>query len=747
MAGVALCVAVVFSCCDFAVAQQARLAEQVNAAVKRGLEYLERSQQQNGTWESRFAKECPGGVEALAVLAALEAGRGIDDKFVRRTLRYIDRVNPMTVYARSVRAMVYARLGKEYADPLAADVKWLLDNQMDNGGWGYGPRHPTTMNRPDWTDSANTQIAILAIGDAVDAGAMVPKQFWSKCEKYWRESQNRDGGWGYETPADGKTDRLKGSSYGTMTAAGVASLLVIADKSGTRQSQLAADAVNDGLKWLTANYTLEKVPGWVWGTGEDWLNYMFNLVVVADKTGMRRFGSGHIWIDMAGMLLKRQDRRGAWGGRGADDEEAMQTCMAILCLSRANRPVMINRTAFADENSPTDAAAIVEWAVGKLKVPMTWQTVQPNDSAGIFNEAPILMINWDAHSQKLVMANVREFLQNGGTVLAVVDKRLARQQAVDYFVSLAGYSRQTLGDDHPIFNLEFKIRPGDRPDCLAAGDAIRTRVFVVDKSFIDGTAPADRRGPGGPRGDRADPAAAFVTNMLLYTTDMQAPQGRLAARQPAAAAAIEPTRRIVISRIVHNGGWDVCPAAFDRLSETLTAAVSMGVKEEPAVKLDGPVIRPPVLLWMTGVQPPKFEVEQLKCLKKYIVDGGTLFIDPAVGTEEFYNAAVADVEKMFGSGSVRTIDFKDKLITGEFGGGMGADITYVDYSRALDVRNISAGPHLSGVVLDGRLAVIISRYGVTCPMEGCPTFGCLGLSTADARRVAANVVLYAACGK
>jgi hypothetical protein len=41
------------------------------------------------------------------------------------------------------------------------------------------------------------------------------------------------------------------------------------------------------------------------------------------------------------------------------------------------------------------------------------------------------------------------------------------------------------------------------------------------------------------------------------------------------------------------------------------------------------------------------------------------------------------------------------------------------------------------------VAVVLSRYGITCPVEGHPAYGQESLATDDARRLAANVLLYA----
>ena len=52
-------------------------------------------------------------------------------------------------------------------------------------------------------------------------------------------------------------------------------------------------------------------------------------------------------------------------------------------------------------------------------------------------------------------------------------------------------------------------------------------------------------------------------------------------------------------------------------------------------------------------------------------------------------------------------------------------------------------PQLWGVEIDGRLAVVYSPYALGCGLEGQEFEGCWGLRAEDARRLAANIVLYA----
>ena len=52
-------------------------------------------------------------------------------------------------------------------------------------------------------------------------------------------------------------------------------------------------------------------------------------------------------------------------------------------------------------------------------------------------------------------------------------------------------------------------------------------------------------------------------------------------------------------------------------------------------------------------------------------------------------------------------------------------------------------PELWGLELDGRLALVYSPFALGCGLEGQEFDGCWGLVAEDARRLAANIILYA----
>ena len=52
-------------------------------------------------------------------------------------------------------------------------------------------------------------------------------------------------------------------------------------------------------------------------------------------------------------------------------------------------------------------------------------------------------------------------------------------------------------------------------------------------------------------------------------------------------------------------------------------------------------------------------------------------------------------------------------------------------------------PLLEGLDVDGRIAVVLSPYDISCALERGASLDCKGYTPADAARLGANVLLYA----
>ena len=729
-------------------------------AVQRGIQYLYRTQNADGTWTTRYARQHPGGMACLGVLAAMSTGQSPDAPGLKRALEYAKGLRPKTVYARAMRTMVYARLpGNEYALRTEADAKWLMEQQDRSGGWGYGPDHATTRVSKDWTDASNSQMALLALREAFEQGVAIPDDVWLRAIAYWTRAQNSDGGWGYEPP--GRTSiRLRGSSYGSMTAAGIATFHIFADVFAGREAA-GAEAAQPGpvgrkqrraaQAWLAGHYAVDEIPGWSWGKRQEWLYYyLFCLARVSDAGGAAGEGAAKRLAQIASFLLSRQNGDGSWGDQAAGaapQGDPVHTCFALLTLVKVSAPVLISKLAVGDaRDTHPDASNFARWFSRRFAQAGTWQFVGASPGVAVLNEAPLLLIRGQGTFTLPASLNetLRGYLQGPGTVLVQAfsgDEAYART-AEKYFLGLlAGDKARPCPKDHPIFNAAFKIPPEKQPTVRFIGNRSRAKVFIASTplaGYWHTRRPEERL-----------VALQVGANLIHYATARRLAKTRFR-EKPVAAAPIRTDRYIPVARIKHAGDWNANPLAMARLNNVVAQAISIGVRQtaEP-VDLSGPVPDEMPLLWLTGSDPPEFSALQLQRLEQYLYGGGTLFVDAAVGDEAFATAARDMLVKAFGAASLQPLLADSPVLTGEFGGGLGSRIGKVEYTPpgGGGPGEGPTDPRLLGVVLNERLAVIFSPLGVTGPMEGSAIFACHGLKTRDSLRLAANVVLYATVTK
>lgn len=739
-------------------------------AIRAGLDYLYRVQADDGSWDNKYSRQQPGGGEALVVLTALSAGEDPAKPAIAKALKYLETMPaPRTVYVRAMRALVYARLGAAYAAPLEEDAKWLAENMDSAGGWGYGPGHRTTKDNPRWTDLSNTFLATVALRRAEEAGAKIKPGLWPRCRKYWASVANSDGGISYQPPG-GTGFRLRGSSYGSMTAAGIAACYLLCDAAAAEEeAPFAPDRtdrpinplplrgqIDRATKWLNANFSLEKNPRWVWVASESYeYYYLYCLQHLADEAGIGAFGAADFARASAALVLANQKPNGSWQRAGGDDaadpEEkqlvTIRTCFAILALARCRGPEVLQKLRLPGDGDADarDAANLTRWLGKTLQWQATWREValDANEPAA-GTPCPILYVQTTLKAYPDALKDrLRKFVAAGGAVIfqpfaaepaAVKAAQAWLQQAFPEFAA------KPLSDSHPLYKAYFQIPLIGRPRIIVFGDSTRTRVFLL-ASDVSGAWHQGRVR------DQA-PLFQFAANVLLYTTDLQRPAGKLTSPAPAKAlAAPAADRFLTYARVKHAGDWHLGAPAVTHISAALGEALSVGVKELPAVDLTKPIASSVPMLWLTGTNPPKLSDAQKTVLKEYLSAGGTLLVDSAMGDEDVAEQGVKLMVDTFGFGSVRDIPANSPLLTGQVAGGMGADLTAVTCTRATTSHAVGKPPKLKGVYIDDRLAGVISPYGISVPAGGESAFGCKGFSPADARRLVANMLLMSAASR
>ncbi len=728
----------------------------IRASIDKAITFLYSRQKPDGSIPNRHSGEYVGGGEALAAFALLTAGQSPDDPKLRRTLEYLKTRQPGHTYTRSFRAIVFSRIkGEHYRSVLAGDVKWLVKHQHSNGGWGYGPASAMARLKPEWTDASNSQLALLALREASESGIPVPRDVWMKAESYWRRFRNKDGGWGYQPPIADKPPQ-RSDSHGSMTAAGVASYFILADKLGHLRERIFSHdkrrdggrlafprQIRHGLTWLRKNYKIDKNPRYIWMTMPGQLYYyLFCLQRAGYEAGMPTFVGNDYSEQMCRLLMDRQKPNGAWGGSIID------TSFALLCMAKASAPIVINRLELGKTpgTDPRDAANITRWMSRTVGRALAWQQTN-SKMPGEFPTETLLYINGGT-GKAPVLRNMSEkfkrFIRNGGTCLVqprLGDKKIA-ESFQKYFLGLfPDYHRHDIGPDHPVFNLRFRtlgpvgIADEHRPKIIGIGDGCRTRIFILAEDVSGAWHQGRRR--------KYEHLFALAGNIILYSGGGKVPPGRFAARQKTTPP--PPAKRFInVARLKYNGDYNVCPLAINRLGDTLAHSLPIGLKELPPADPKKPIAPSITLLWLTGNTPPKFSRAELTNIRKYLDSGGTLLIDPAIGRGDFHAAAGKMLEAMFDKDAIRPLKPDSPIVTGSFAGGVGAEVPKVRLTRRAGADTKPASPKLSAVVLDKRIAVVLSAYGLTCSVEGNPCVENIGYVTDDARKIAMNVILYAA---
>lgn len=674
--------------------------EDVELAIRRGVEVLWRQQGAAGGWsDPRYDQLYPGGLTALAAFTLRTAGAGLSDPRLQRAVNILieeeDQIR--SNYARSFRLMLWAALEpQKYRKQLRDDVRLLASRQSKEGVWGYGglPGMGPVVPR-GWADNSNSQLAILALWEAAQVGGEVNRIIWQRAEEAWLACQNDDGGWGY-APVD-NVNMLRPDSYGSMTAAGLATLYILYDQlyarlggafNGTRIKNCGYDkphtqeiraAMDRAWNWMNVRFVPDRNPGF--GAAElmhphRWLTYyLYSVERAGVASGFKTFGANDWYRDLAGHLVRTQEADGSWGS-------VNQTCFALLALVKGRTPVVINKLRHGPSddwnNTPRDVAVLTRWLSRKLETPLTWQIVDLRSAETAVADVPLLYLSGHRAPEltELERQALRHYVLSGGTVAAVscCSKRSFRVGAENMLDQMfPRYRRDVLPADHPLWNIHYRLRPND--DIVGYSDGCRTRVFLITRG-VNGAWHQNLH-------KQYEEMFELGANLLVYATNRTAPRsvgprlggGRIAGIGPAAVAgaaartkeqAPRVSRTIAVGRVKHDGDYWTDPYALQKLSETLVQAFDLRLEETDAVDLLHADLRRFDVLWLTGhtLVPP--DDDSLDRLKAYLAQGGTLVATACCGREAFNETFEPMIERMYSPGALVPIPPDDPLITGRF---------------------------------------------------------------------------------
>lgn len=371
--------------------------KEVEVAIRKGVTWLKKKQQRNGSWGevrgnktygggdvAQSAGQHPAGPTALAVFTLLKCKELEKDPVIRKGFDYLTKFKKpggsyetaMLLLALTATADKFktsrgsSKAGEQGRIKLKGKYRgWatkLVDHLVDQRvaqGWRYG-KDGSTPGGPQ--DISSTQLAALALFAAHRAGIKVKKKVWEDILAFSLSQQDDDGpeveypdpinkgkvrtanarGFAY---IKGQEEPDEGQATGGMTACALANIemarYVLSDgmsKEGGRERWGKRDdakkiqtSLFDGLAWLEKNWSPFDNPK------KHRMNvyhvyWLYAIERAMDLFDLNLVGSHNWYNEMGQELLNRQHKEGYWNsGSTHKPEDTIDTCFALLFLKRS----------------------------------------------------------------------------------------------------------------------------------------------------------------------------------------------------------------------------------------------------------------------------------------------------------------------------------------------------------------------------------------------------------------------------
>ena len=709
---------------------------QVKAAVHRAINWLRQQQAGDGSWSRGPHTE---GNTALAVLGLLHAGVPVDDPTVQAGINYLDRHANLNTYTVSLKCQVYAIAGPDrYRRQLHSAARYLIAGQQASGMWTY-----TKQGRGG--DNSNTQFALLGLHEAANAGVPVPKTIWTRSLKHFSKTQNRDGGWGY---------RGGQGSYGSMTTAGVASLYICGQKLmvGGRKvfrngeypncgKYLRNIQLQNGLNWLARRFTVRTNPG-----SKSWLYYyLYGLERVGMLSGLREMGAHDWYREGAAELVSRQQRGGQW----SIDAKTYDTAFALLFLAKGNRPVLIQKVKWDGQwnRNVNDLENLTNVLGDELGKRTTWQTTSLDLPIEELRLSPILFITGHTFPEftPAQVDKLKKFVDEaGGTLL--FEACCGKKAFIEGFRKFAketwpDYQLRPMEKDHPVFNSLFKLENTYGLEGIGLG--CRTGVLFSPNALSClwelQTVP------------ESEYAFKLGANIAAYATGSDQLRDKLDTvilppredDEAGPRVAEIPRGAVRIARLIHNGDYNADPRAMVRLAALLLEKAAMDVVAQSRhIRASDKKIYEYPIIFMNGHHEFKLPEGDIAGLRDYLTKGGFLMTSNCCGRAGFDKSFREMVKTLFPDNKFAPLPAEHPIYTGKTGITLGELQYRPILAKKLNQRGTTQ-PVLEVLEIDGRPAILYSKYDYCCALEGDRPFSCFGYIDEDGKKLALAIFLFA----
>jgi hypothetical protein len=373
---------------------------------------------------------------------------------------------------------------------------------------------------------------------------------------------------------------------------------------------------------------------------------------------------------------------------------------------------------------------------------MTWQVVDPNVArVEDLLQAPIVFLNghetpeFDARGKE----NLRKFVEQGGFIFAEACcgkaefDRGFRELMKELFPD-PEYDLHPLASDHAVWRSKWTLNPDDHP-LWGIEHGCRTVVIYSPQDLSCDWNQIETQ----PDLPRVTKSTRIGQNVVDYATGRELPADKLSTPDVKDFKAERPRPGALrIAKLRHAGDWNIAPLAIPNLTTTLRDKLKFDVviNHKELFPRDPNLVHYP-LIYIHGRAALSFDATDMQALRAHLdPGGGTLFADAACGSPAFDAAFRKFATELFPNNPMVPIPREDDLYTQK----VHFDLHDVQYSKAAGGgRDL---PLLEGIKVNGKWAVIYSKYDIGCSLERHQGQDCKGYTYESAMRIASNIVIY-----
>ncbi len=752
------------------VAPDTLRAEDVREAIEEGSQYLlNRQDRTDGGWGD--VADFRGGGTALVTLALINAGVPLDGAPMVRALGELSQTpakEERSTYVVSLRIMCLVaagEAGKRYRKLLEDDVSWLVDKQMrdseHDGGWTYGG------HRSGSADFSNSQFALLALHEAMMAGIDVPDDVWRRAHRYWKAIYNNEGSFGYNIG--------RGPSNGSMTCAGISSLLIIQEHMSRPEDYLDGQGgvaccrpetpepmLETAWNWLVRGFRSNHNPT-AYGISGGYYYYIYGLERANRLYGRRFVGEADWYREGAARLVSTQGLDGSWNGSDHfENVPEVATSFALLFLSKGLRPVLFGRYESGGEQSvlhPSGLHNLTRQLEVAWQQPMIWQSVDATTAdLNDLRESPVLFlsgkeaIDLDDRQKRAL----KQYIESGKFVFAEACQGDGCGDQSEFDTSFRALMAElfpnsrleALPPDHPVWTAQVKLQPDPGWPLLGLQACCRTSVIYCPRNLacywqLDRPGLLRRCPPAVQQ--RVEYCRNIGNNVAAYATGRVLEQKLELEQLGDSVVAALPGRALVFPKVHLGGGDDDAASAWTNLLNAVANESALAIDSEK--RFIDPVFEQLSdfpLVFAHGRQRFSLDQDQRDALRQYLVNGGFLMADSICSSRDYTDSFRRELAAIFPDSPLKPIPADHPLWNdGRYGYTLRSVTLRRPDARAPDgFRPEQTPPLLEGIELEGRLVVVFSPFDLSCALENTTVSHCEGYTRDDATRIGTNIILY-----